>query len=137
MSAGLPAFEVRLQFFAARLPARALLCRRAWRLWRLSGEPFLHGFQIGQHQFGVDDFDVAHGINVAGDMMNVRVLEAADDLDDGVHFADVREKFVAQTFALRRAFDQAGDVHKLNRRRDDDVRFGDVFAARPSARPAR
>ena len=125
------------RFFPGRFPARALPCRRAWRLWRRFSRRFLHGFQIGEHQFGGDGFDVAHGINAAGDVMDVRVFKAAHDLHDGVHFADVGEKFIAQTFALRRAFDQAGDVHKLNRRRDDDGRFGDVFAAPPAARPAR
>ena len=29
------------------------------------------------------------GSIAAGDVMDVRVLEAADDLHDGVHFADV------------------------------------------------
>ncbi len=53
------------------------------------------------HEFGVDDFDVAHGVNRAGDVVDVRVLEAADDLHDGVHLADVAEEFVAQTFAVR------------------------------------
>ena len=36
-----------------------------------------------------------------------------------------REEFVAEAFALRRALDEAGDVHEFNRRRDDDVGFGD------------
>ena len=77
--------------------------------------PLLDGLEVGQHQFGVDDFDVAHRINAAGDVDDVRVFEAAHDLDDGVHLADVAEKFVAQTFAVRRAFHEAGDVHEFNR----------------------
>src|SRR5665213_3145015 len=41
--------------------------------------------------------------------------------------ADVRQKFIAQTFACRRAFHQPGDVHELHRRRDDDARLGDAL----------
>ena len=134
---GLAGVETRFKFFEHGVLGERRLCRRAWRPWRRFSRRFLHGFEIGEDEFGVDDFDVAHGIDAAGDVMDVRVLEAAHDLHDGVHFADVGEKFVAETFALRRAFDEAGDVHELDRRRDDDVGFGDVFAALRAARPAR
>ncbi len=95
--------------------------------------PFFDRFDVGQHQFGVDDFDVAHRINAAGDVHDVRVFKAAHDLHDGVHLADVAEKLVAQTFAVRRAFHEAGDVHKFNRRRNqcaDAGDFGERFEAR-------
>ena len=60
--------------------------------------------------------------------MNVRVLEAAHDLDDGVHFADVGQKFIAQAFARRRAFHETSDVHELDRRQGiDDARLGNVL----------
>ncbi len=83
--------------------------------------PFFYGGEIGEHQLGVDHLDVAHRIDVAGDMMDVGVFEAAHDLHDGVDFADMAEELVAQPFALARALDQAGDVHELDRRRNDDV----------------
>ena len=73
------------------------------------------------------------GINAAGDVDDVGVFKAADDMHDGVHLADVGEKFVAQTFAVRRAFDEAGDVHEFNRRwnqRADPGDFGERFEAR-------
>ena len=47
-------------------------------------------------------------------MDDVRVLEAAHDVDYGVALADVREKLVAETLALGRAFDESGDVDELN-----------------------
>ena len=50
--------------------------------------------------------------------MDVRVLEAADHLHDGVHLADVREELVAEAFALARALHEAGDVHELDGRRE-------------------
>ena len=60
-------------------------------------------------------------------MVNVRVFKAADDLHDGVHLADVGEKLVAQAFACAGALHEAGDVHKLHRRRNGDLRLGDVL----------
>ena len=68
--------------------------------------------------------------------MDVLVLEAADDLDDGVHFADVGQELVAEAFALARALDEAGDVDELDRRRDDDVRLRDLLEDFAAARPA-
>ena len=95
----------------------------AFDLFRDALAPFFYGFEIGEHQLGVDDLDVAHRIDAAGDMMDVGVFEAADDLNDGVDFADMGEKFITQPFALTRALDQAGDVDKFDHRRNDDVGF--------------
>jgi hypothetical protein len=70
---------------------------------------------------GVDDLDVAHRIDAAGDMMHVGIFEAADDLNDGVDFADMGEKLVAQPFTLACAPDQTGDVDEFDDRRNDDI----------------
>ena len=93
--------------------------------------------EVGQDEFGGDDLDVAHGIDRAGDVVDVVVLEAADDLDDGVDFADVGQKLVAEPLARARALDQAGDVDELEDGGDDFWRFGDGGQARPGARRAR
>ena len=69
--------------------------------------------------------------------MDVRVLEAAHDLHDGVHLADVGEELVAQSLALARALDQAGDVDELDGRRNDDVGLGDRLQLGRAARRAR
>ena len=58
--------------------------------------------------------------------MNIVVLKTAHHLHDGIHFATVRKELVAQTFALRRAFDEAGDIHELDDRRDQLVRTADL-----------
>ena len=52
-------------------------------------------------------------------MVNVRVFKTTNDLHDRVNFADMAEELVAESFARARAFDQPGDVHKLDGRRDD------------------
>ena len=54
-------------------------------------------------------------------MDDLRVCEAADDVEDGVGLADVGEELVAEAFALRRAFDDAGDVDELHGGGDDGV----------------
>ena len=59
-------------------------------------------------------------------MVHVGIVEAARDLNDGVDFADVREELVAQALALAGALDEAGDVDKLDRRRDDDGGAGNL-----------
>jgi hypothetical protein len=125
VSAGLPASSAGSKFLEDGLVRERDLCRRAWRPWRLSPGVSSRLPRSHKHQFGVDDLDVAHGIHAAGDVMDVCVVEAAHDLHNGVHFADVGEEFIAETLALRRALDEAGDVHEFNRRRNDDVRLGD------------
>ena len=118
---GLAGVEVRDEFFAQRdlglgrlSPARASFC---WRSCAL-----LHRGEVGEDEFGVDHLDVAHGIDAAADVMDVRVLKAAHDLHDGVDFADVAEELVAEPFARARAFHQPRDVHELDRRGHDLLR---------------
>ena len=48
-------------------------------------------------------------------MMNVRIFKATNHLHDRVHFANVMEKLVSQSFARACAFDQAGDIDELDR----------------------
>ncbi len=79
--------------------------------------------EIGQDQLGVDDFDVAHGIDCAADVMDVAVLEAAHHLHDGVHFADVAEELVAEALARARPFHEPGDIDELDRGRNDFLRM--------------
>ena len=84
--------------------------------------PLLERREIGQHQLGVDHFDVANRIDRRADVMDIRVRKAAHHLDNRVYFADVMEKLVAESFARARAFDQTGDIHKLDRSRHNFFR---------------
>ena len=93
-------------------------------------QPLLDGLQVGQHQFGGHDLDVPHRVNVPGDVDNVRVLEAAHDMDERVHLADVAEELIAQALAVGGAFHQAGDVHELKGRRDQRADLGDLAELR-------
>jgi len=74
----------------------------------------LDGVHVGEDQLGVDDFDVAHGVNRAADVGDVAIFKAAHHMYDGVYLTDVAEEFVAQAFTLARAFDEAGNVHEFD-----------------------
>jgi hypothetical protein len=58
-------------------------------------------------------------------VLNVVVLEASEDVDDGVDFADVAEELVAEALALGRALDQPGNVDERQLGRDDLCRAAD------------
>ena len=111
---GFAGVEMRKQFFDDRhLGLRSLVAGAHAFLQPVA--PFFQRGDVGEDEFGVDDFDVAHRIDRAADVMNVRVLETAHDLHDRIDFADVAEELIAESLALARAFDQAGDVHELDR----------------------
>ena len=76
----------------------------------------LHGVHVRENQLEVDRLDVAGGVDRAINVDDVLVLEAAHDVDNRVHLADVAQKLVAQPFAVARAFHQTRNVHKLDGR---------------------
>ena len=49
----------------------------------------LQAVEIGQHQLGLDRFDVGDRIDAAFDMGDVGILEAAHHMGDGVDLADI------------------------------------------------
>ena len=79
--------------------------------------------EIGQHQFGFDDLDVGDRIDLALDMGDVAVLEAAHDMHDRVHLADRGEKLVAEPLAFRGAAHQAGNIDEGDAGRNDLFRL--------------
>lgn len=98
-----------------------------------AGLAFLEDFEIGEDEFGLDGFDVARGVDAAVDVDDVLVFEESQDVDDGGDFADIREEFIAETFAFGRAADESRDVIKFDGGRDDSLRvtvFGEDFESR-------
>src|SRR3989344_2941522 len=63
-------------------------------------EPLLCRLHISEHKFKVDDLDIPHRVGLTVDMVHVLIVEHADDFGYRIHFADVREELVAQTFPL-------------------------------------
>jgi len=74
--------------------------------------------QVGQGELRLDDLPVAHRIDRSRDVHHVGILEAPQDVGDGVHFPDVGEEPVPQPLPLGGALHQAGDIHELNDRGD-------------------
>ena len=80
-----------------------------------AGEAALDGLEVFELQLVVDNLLVADGVDAAVDVGDVVVVEAAQDVQDGVGLAYVGKELVAQALALAGAFDQAGDVDNLYR----------------------
>ncbi len=85
------------------------------------GVALFYGFEVGEEELRVDDVDVVEGVDAAGDVDDFGVVEAADDVADGVGGADVAEELVAEAFAFAGAFDEAGDVDELHRGGDEGL----------------
>src|SRR6266481_9656545 len=68
---------------------------------------FLQRRQIGEHQFGIDYFNVTNRVNSSADVMNIGILKATDDLYNRVYLANMTEELIAETFAHARAFDRS------------------------------
>ena len=91
-----------------RLVAAGLLLQPRDRL--------LQRLQVGQDQLGLDRRQVGLRVHLAVDVGDVVVAEHPGDLADRGRLADVGEELVAETLALGRAADDAGDVDELDGR---------------------
>ena len=59
-------------------------------------------------------------------MRYIVILEASDDVDYRIGFADVSQELVPKPLSFRRSFNEAGDIHKLDRGWHDPVRLTNV-----------
>ena len=64
------------------------------------GDAPLEALEVGQHQLRLDGLDVGQRIDMPGYMHDVRILEAANDMGDGIDLADIGQELVAEAFAL-------------------------------------
>lgn len=83
------------------------------------------GGEVGEDEFGIDDLDIAEGVNRSHIVNDVFVLEATHHVDDGIDFADIGEEFVAEALALAGPGDESGDVDEFDGGGNDAVGFGD------------
>ena len=70
--------------------------------------------------------DVVQGIDRAGVVRHLLVLETANQVEQGIDLAHVTQEAIAESFALAGAFDEAGDVHHLQHARHDLARAGEA-----------
>ena len=104
-----------LHFGQARLRVTAASFGLAFE----AGDDLLDRLQVGQDQLGLDRGDVARRIDAAVDVNDVVVDEDANDFTDRVALSDRGEELIAETFALRGAFDDARDVDEGHGGRQD------------------
>ena len=76
-------------------------------------------FQIFNLKVCVDDILVANRIDTPVNMRHVVIVETSEYMYDGIGITDIAQEFVAQSFAFRGAFHQAGDVDYFYCSRDD------------------
>jgi len=86
------------------------------------GVALFDGVEVGEQKFGIDDVHIVEWIDAASDVDDLGIVEATDDVADGVGGADVAEELIAETFTLAGAFDETGDVDELHG--GGDERFG-------------
>jgi hypothetical protein len=89
----------------------------------------LKGLHVGEDQLGVDRLHVAVRVDLAVDVRDVAVGEAAHHLRDRVGLADVGEELIAEPLALTRAAHDSGDVDERHRRGKDLLRSEDLREA--------
>ncbi|XPE52716.1 hypothetical protein ACNKHX_07430 [Shigella flexneri] len=70
------------------------------------------GVEVCQRQFGVDNFNIVSRVNFAGNVNDVVIFKAANNVTHCFGFTDVGQELVTQTFAFLCAFYQTGDIDK-------------------------
>ena len=117
--------EVRLDFLQHSFHSHGVLVL-AFGGFGVAVKGFVHRFQVGQGQFGVDHLDIRRRIHAVGDVDNIVIVKATHDVGDSVSFADVGEKFIAQSFTFGGARHQTGDIHELHGGGHDPLRIDDL-----------
>ena len=78
-------------------------------------DPVLAHGEVGQNEFGFNNVRITYGVNASVHMGDVSIFEASDNVEDGIHFADVRQEFVPETFALTGPLHDARNIDQPNR----------------------
>ena len=73
-------------------------------------------FEISSKELtlSVDDFNIRCRINLIGDVSDIFIFKASDNVGNRVRLPNVCEKLISQTFAFRRTFYQTSDVHEFH-----------------------
>ena len=63
-------------------------------------------FKIFQLQFGINDLFITYGVDGAFIPQYIFIFKTTDHMNDGIHFADIAQKFIAKSFSF------AGATHQ-------------------------
>ena len=118
---GLTRVEVRQQTLTQRQLSLGFLVLLLGFLLALILPP-RHGIHVREQEFGIDHLNVTNRINGTIHVMNVPTLKAAHHMHNGIHLANVTEELIPEPLPLAGALDEACDVHKLNRCRNQFLR---------------
>lgn len=92
-------------------------------------EGLLSELEILNAELLVDDLQIADGVDVTLDVDDLGIVEATNDLEDGIDGANVRQERVAETSTSRGTTGQTGDVVDGKMSRDTGLRL--VLLAQP------
>ena len=81
-------------------------------------QQILQVLEVGQQQFQFDRLHVSDGIDRSGNVDDVRVVKAADHLQDGIDLSDVCQELVAQALAFAGSLHDTGNVDQFEGRRN-------------------
>src|SRR3546814_9325422 len=77
----------------------------------LIGHSLFKALKVREHQLRFDGFRVGDGIDLAFDMGDVIIDEAAEHMHDRIHFPDIGEELIAQTLSPGGTAHQRSEEH--------------------------
>lgn len=82
------------------------------------------GVEVCQRQFGVDNFNIVSRVNFAGNVNDVVIFKAANNVTDRFGFTDVGQNWLPRPSPSMRLY-QTGDIDKFHGRGKRTLRFYD------------
>ena len=99
---------------------RILIVHR--KLLRLR-ETTIEEIEVGEDELEVDGLDITNRIYGTIHMHDVVIIEAANDVHDGIGLTDVRQELVTEALTLGGTLDETRDIDELDHRRHDLLRI--------------
>ena len=93
-----------------------LLGKRLVHLGRLTSlsDPAFQDLQIREDQFQINRLNIPHRIDGPVHMHDIAVLKTTHHMHNSVHFPDIAQELIAQSFPLRCALYKPGDIHEFD-----------------------
>ena len=88
-------------------------------LFLIVTDTLVYSFEVGKDEFEIDNLDITLGIDRTTHMVNIRVIESTNDLEDGIDTANMGEEFISESFPLTGSFDEPSNIDEFDGCRDD------------------